>query len=203
MPATKSEASHKRLLARDRRQQLEDAALSCIARGGIRAFTVDQVAAEAGVSRGLIAHHFGSIEGLLVAVYSRMFHQWREIMAHPRPDRLPIEALIDALFGDDLFGRQALTIWLTLWGEIATNPLLGAEHRAQYAGYRDSIMAALTATAKANGRQIDVDPLATGFICLVDGLGVQRCIEPALLSAEDARTACRVYLEPHLGPLAV
>jgi hypothetical protein len=39
------------------------------------------------------------------------------------------------------------------------------------------------------------------FVSLVDGLGLEWCIEPKLLSAKDAREACFKLLEPILGSL--
>jgi TetR/AcrR family transcriptional repressor of bet genes len=190
-----------RLSAEDRRVLLEDAAIACMARGGIRAFTVDRIVTEAGVSRGLITHHFGSMDGLLVAVYARMYRQWIEVMARPHPGLLQIEAVIEALISDELFSRDVLNVWLTLWGEVSNNPSLRGEHRNQYAAYRANIAEAIQEVADQRGLTVDAIALSGGFICLVDGLGVQRCIEPALMTTNDARDACLRYLEPHLGPL--
>lgn len=188
-----------RLSAEERRALLEDAARACMARGGIREFTVDKVVAEAGVSRGLITHHFGSMDGLLVAVYSRMYREWIAAITAPRPGLTRLEALVEALVSPALFSRDVLNVWLTLWGEIANNPVLRAEHRARYSDYRDSIAATLR---EAGPGQTGFDPetLAGAFICLVDGLGVQRCVEPALLSEATARAACWALLTPHLPP---
>lgn len=186
-----------RLSAEDRRAFLEDAARVCIARGGIRDFTVDKIVAETGVSRGLIAHHFGSMDGLLVAVYSRMYRDWIAAISAPRPGLTRIEALIEALVSPPLFSRNVLKVWLTLWSEIANNPVLRAEHRARYGEYRDTIASALRETA-APGSSLDVETVASAFICLVDGLGVQRCIEPELLPEETARAMCWAVLSPHL-----
>lgn len=188
-----------RLSAEDRRALLEDAACACIARGGIREFTVDKVVAEAGVSRGLITHHFGSMDGLLVAVYTRMYREWLAVMDAPRPGLSRIEAMVEALVSPSLFDRDVVKIWLTLWGEIANNPVLREEHRALYGDYRGGIIAALEEEAARNGRQIDAGTVATAFICLVDGFGVQRCVEPALLTEEKARAACWAFLRPHIG----
>ena len=44
------------------------------------------------------------------------------------------------------------------------------------------------------------DSVASAFICLIDGMGVQRVVEPALLSEADARAACWAFLTPHIGP---
>jgi AcrR family transcriptional regulator len=187
-----------RLPAGDRRALLEDAARACIARGGIRDFTVDKIVAEAGVSRGLITHHFGSMDGLLVAVYSRMYGEWIAAISTPRPGFTPIEALVEALVSPALFDRDVLNVWLTLWGEIANNPVLRAEHRARYGEYRETIATALGAAAPP-GSEIDVEAVASAFICLVDGLGVQRCIEPDLMSEAAARSICWAVLSPHLA----
>ncbi|WGV18366.1 TetR/AcrR family transcriptional regulator [Fuscovulum ytuae] len=189
-----------RLSPAERRALLEDAACACIARGGIREFTVDKVVAEASVSRGLITHHYGSMDGLLVAVYSRMYRDWLTVMETPRPGLSRIEAMVDALVSPPLFDREVMNIWLTLWGEIANNPVLRAAHRELYDDYRTSIMKALSDAAKRNGRHIDAETVATAFICLIDGFGVQRCVEPALLSEENARAACWAFLRPHIGP---
>ena len=187
-----------RLSAEDRRALLEDAARACIARGGIRDFTVDKIVAEAGVSRGLITHHFGSMDGLLVAVYSRMYREWIAEIATPRPGFTPLEALVEALVSPALFSRDVLNVWLTLWGEIANNPVLRAEHRARYGEYREILATALREAARP-GSSIDVNTVASAFICLVDGLGVQRCIEPDLLPEAAARSICWALLSPHLA----
>ncbi|MFN0115195.1 MAG: TetR/AcrR family transcriptional regulator [Paracoccaceae bacterium] len=189
-----------RLSPAERRAHIEDAACACMARGGIREFTVDRVVAEAGVSRGLITHHFGSMDGLLVAVYQRMYAEWlAAISAPPRPGQSRLDALIEALVSPALFGRDVANIWLTLWGEIANNSVLKAEHRRLYSGYRELVAAALRESAAANGLRIDEGTVASAFICLIDGFGVQRCVEPLLMSEQDARAACRTFLAPHLG----
>lgn len=188
-----------RLRASDRRALLEDAARACMARGGIREFTVDKIVAEAGVSRGLITHHFGSMDGLLVAVYSRMYGEWIAAIAAPQPGLSRLEGLVEALVSPALFSREVLNIWLTLWGEIANNQVLRAEHRARYSEYRETIATALREAAPP-GSTIDADMLASAFICLVDGLGVQRCVEPDLLPEAAARATCWAFLAPHLAP---
>ena len=62
----------RRYSSETRAAMLVDASLVCLARGGILDFTIDSICREAGVSRGLITHHFGSKDGLLAAVYATM-----------------------------------------------------------------------------------------------------------------------------------
>ena len=192
---------YNRLTSGDRRAALEEAALACMARGGILEFTIDKVCAQAGVSRGLITHHFQSKDGLLVAVYAKMYARSMAAIDAPRPGMARIVAMIEASFAPDMFSREVLNIWLTLWGEIANNPVLQAEHRRQYANYVADVTAALDEIALDRALILDSAALARAFIALVDGLGLQRCIEPRLMTPKSAKEACYALLEPHLGVL--
>ncbi|MGV8985408.1 MAG: TetR/AcrR family transcriptional regulator [Cypionkella sp.] len=190
-----------RLTAADRRTALIEAALACMAEGGISAFTVDRVCTKAGVSRGLITHHFGGMADLLAASYAHIYAQ-----AIPSAAALPhgpqrLSALLDSLFDPAQFNRPALNIWLTLWGAISNTPELAAEHRRQYPVYCQMVAQTLTDEALIRGRQIEADSLAKSLISFVDGLGLQHCIDPESLPAAQARQACTEFLSLHLGPL--
>ena len=69
----KSAPRFTRLPAANRRLTLIAAALDCMAEGGMAGFTVDKVCARAGVSRGLVTHHFGGMSGLLTASYAHLY----------------------------------------------------------------------------------------------------------------------------------
>lgn len=182
-----------RLSPGDRRALLVTAALACIAEGGIRAFTVDRICARAQVSRGLIAHHFGTMSALLAAVYTHIY-----ATSLPPEAEVGILPILDHILAPEVFNRHSLNIWLTLWSEISNSAELGAEHRAQYPRYHAVVAAALT---RSTPRDIDAGRLATSLICLVDGLGLQHCIDPASMPAARARQACLDLLTPHTGPL--
>ena len=61
--------------------RIRDAALTRFARDGVPATTLRGVAADAGVSVGLVAHHFGSKEGLRRAVDHYVVSLFREKLA--------------------------------------------------------------------------------------------------------------------------
>ncbi|MGB8814195.1 MAG: TetR/AcrR family transcriptional regulator [Paracoccaceae bacterium] len=183
----------RRYPAEIRATMLVDAGLACLARGGITAFTVDNICRQANTSRGLITHHFGSKDGLLAAVYARAYQPMLENLAHS-PD---LATLIDQVFAD--YGN--LNVWLALWGQIATNPALQTEHRKNYALYRATVARAIHDLATQRGLNIDAPELATTLIALVDGLWLEHSIDPDQMSPARAKTACRALLEPLLGPL--
>lgn len=204
LPPAPAPARKSRLPPEARRSLLEDAARDCIARGGLRDFTVDKVCARAGVSRGLVIHHFGSMDGLLVSLYTRIYRDWIAALAAPRPGFSRIEALVEALVSPPLFDPEALAVWLALWAEVAANPRLRAAHRQLYGDYRATVAAAIAEAAAQAGRDrpVDTEALAEAFICMADGLAVQRCVEPALLPETRARAICRTLLAPLVGPAA-
>ena len=85
----------------DRRRQLGEAALRCSRRHGNAGVSVRQIAAEAGVTQGLITHHFGEINELVAYAFDIMSEDLlKEILnaveaAQPTP-QARLEAFIAA-----------------------------------------------------------------------------------------------------------
>lgn len=169
---------------------LVEAGLACLAKGGITAFTVDNICRKSGASRGLIAHHFGGKEGLLVAVYAAAYAPLIADLA----EATELQPLLDRLFSPRHFTRDLSNIWLALWGEAAVNTALQAEHRAHYTIFRQSLAAAI---ARKSG-MVDADAMAMTIIALVDGLWLELCIAPDLMSPERARELVDAVLGPEL-----
>ncbi len=64
--------------ARESRRRLLDAATELVAEGGPRAASVQAVADRAGISRGSVAWHFGSKDGLIAEVVEQAFRTAEE-----------------------------------------------------------------------------------------------------------------------------
>lgn len=192
---------YRRYSSAERRAMLIEAGLACLARGGILGFTIDTICREAGVSRGLITHHFKSKDGLLAVIYAEMYSRSLAVFGADA-DRAPsIKDIIEAEFSAEVFNRETMTIWLALWGEVATNSALSDEHHRKYSAYRSGVAEALRLSAAVAGKPIDAESLAVTVIALIDGLWLENCIAPDLMSAESAKAACYEILEPFLGPL--
>jgi AcrR family transcriptional regulator len=69
--ATKESASKERQLSGEKAQRIIDAMRDSVARRGAAGSTFEQVAREAGVSRGLLHYYFGTKERLLIEVVRR------------------------------------------------------------------------------------------------------------------------------------
>jgi len=181
---------------------LVQAGLDCLATGGITAFTVDNICKRAEASRGLIAHHFGSKDGLLAAVYEAAYQPMlRQIDPPDRDDPMPLPELLEVMFDAESHGQGALNIWLALWGEVAVNADLRAAHRRNYGRYRAVVEAAIEEHCHARGLKVDAAAMAATVIALVDGQWLEQCIDPETYDATRARAAARSLLEPVLGPM--
>ena len=188
------------MTSEERRANLIEAALTCMARGGIQEFTVDKVCAEADVSRGLITHHFGSMSGLLAAVYAKMYRDSTTSARAIRSGESRLSVLLNTFFDEGAFSRESFTIWLSLWGQISIDAELRKEHRTKYAEYVKDVATAIDAVANENGRVVDALSLARALICLVDGLGIQHCLDPESMPPDVAEDMCKAFLKPQIGP---
>ncbi len=188
-----------------RRQMLIDAAIRCLAEGGIAAFTVDRISREANVSRGLINHHFDGIAGLLIEVYEAMTQSMlaagRETLFFEGNAEERLASVIDTMFRPPMFSKSSLRAWLALWGEVATNPRLKASHRKSYDAYRKAIGDALREIAGARRLKVDGEALATTVIALIDGLWIEWCLDSSVVSRDTARAAVYDVIEARLGSL--
>jgi AcrR family transcriptional regulator len=193
-----------------RRGMLVTAAMECLAKEGIQGFTIDRICRQAGVSRGLINHYFGSKDGLLVEVYRGSLYEMVSTriacLSKPGPigDITPsarLSAIIDATFTPDFFSRESLRVWLALWGEIASNATLRSVHRDLYGTYRQAIAREIKAIAEARDIELNADNLALSFLALVDGLWLEWCLDDTAVAADETREAALAMLEAHLGPL--
>ncbi|MGI9464391.1 MAG: transcriptional regulator BetI [Aestuariivirgaceae bacterium] len=189
-----------------RKQQLIAAAIDCLAEGGMAAFTIDRICRKAGISRGLISHHFKGKEALLAAAYEVMTRNLDEMasagLASARADpAAALRATIEANFAEAPFDKNQLKAWLAVWGEVANNVRLKEVHRKRYIAYQSSLAAAIAGLATQRRRKVDAEQLATMFIALIDGLWLEWCLDAGMLSRDDAKAACYALLEPYLGPL--
>ncbi len=103
--------------SRQTRRRLLETTIRCLATHGWEASTVGFIAAEAGISRGAVQHHFPTREDLIVAALEHMFAE-RVALLDALPDpggsgAARIHAVVSGLVelvGGDLF-RAALQVW--------------------------------------------------------------------------------------------
>jgi AcrR family transcriptional regulator len=110
-------AAPKQDRSRATRRRLLETTIRCLAEHGWDVSTVGFIAAEAGISRGAVQHHFRTREALIIGALEHMFDQRVALLdGLPEPagtgaDRVHavVTGLVDAI-GGELF-RAALQVW--------------------------------------------------------------------------------------------
>jgi len=165
--------------------------LASLAARGLGAVSVRDVAARAGVSPGLVRHHFGSFGALLVEAYrhvvQRVDAQFDATLdaAGDDPDQR-LAAFLNASFSPALVDRDLLSAWLGFWGLVRSDADAARLHAEAYGAYRDRLAVLLAAAAQARGRMIDVRAGAIGLAAMLDGLWLELCLDPATFTPAEA-----------------
>jgi AcrR family transcriptional regulator len=162
------EAAPRKATREQRRAQFIEATIAVLARNGYGRTTLTDVAAEAGLSHGLIIFHFETKQALLSETLIFLAREYRDNWAMAManaPDRpaAKLEAIIRADFDEAICNTNRLGAWSSLWGEIQGRPLyqeFGVTYDLEFATAIETLCAALVAEggydldAKTVGRSI-------------------------------------------------
>ena len=173
------------------RERLLSAAAHLFAEQGIDAVSVDSVAEAAGRTSGAVYDHFGSKQGLLLALLDGWKDSVRTVLlaevAITDSPRGQLEAVWDRVAGEpgDESGRWAL-LEHELWLRAARDPDVAEVMRERNAEARRFSARQLAGWSAGVGARPTTGPeeLAVLVTALLAGLAMQRRLEPNAVSAE-------------------
>jgi AcrR family transcriptional regulator len=176
---------------REARDELLAAALRVFARRGYREAGVDEIAAEAGYSKGALYWHFsGKEELLMMLLEERIDAPMRDrvaLLASAPPERdMSVEATRE--FARQLEEeREAMLLEREYWTLAIRDPELRARYAERQTQLRDSLAAAL----KARGRHLgtpdltmQAEDVARIVMSIIGGLAVDELVEPGSVRPE-------------------
>jgi AcrR family transcriptional regulator len=184
----------------ERRKALIDAAARSLARQGAGGVSVRTIAAEAGVSPGLVTHHFDGVEPLIAATYRQVSERVGEALgaaaaAAGDDPRARLEAYVVGNFLPPVMDEELLGTWLGLLGLTKSMPLVSAAHAESYAGFRAEIERLLAECGSKGDRRLE----AVAITALVDGLWLELCLDRSVFSPDDAAALARRWIDALLG----
>jgi len=190
-----AERAWRRAPEEERRADLIRATIDCVADGGVAAATVRAVAARAGVSNGLIRHHFDSKEALVQAAYRALMGDMTgtaELAAEGAPaDRLA--RFIAANCRPPVLDGRKLSAWAGFIGPVRTDPEMAAIHKAGYLRFCGLMQPMIARVFVAEGRAVAAVPdHARQIAALIDGLWLEGCLAPDLFAGD---TLARLALD--------
>ncbi|WGY01048.1 TetR/AcrR family transcriptional regulator [Nocardioides sp. QY071] len=183
-PATPSPAPRTRLSPAQRRTQLLDLGVRLLATRSLDELSIDLLAEEAGISRGLMYHYFGGKQGFYEAVVQ---HAADDLYARTAPpeEGEPMERLLASLTGyvDYVVANHAGYRSLVK-GATAGNDSLRAIYETTFAALAERFF-----TADPGGLVIPDTPavrlLIHAWQAMVEDLVLTWCDSPAGLSRDD------------------
>jgi TetR/AcrR family transcriptional regulator, transcriptional repressor of bet genes len=183
-----------------RRQQLIDATLQCLAEFGHSGTTVRLVCSRAGMSPGMVIHHFEGIDDLIATSYAYIGAYVADIfekaMAEAGDDPLNrLRAVVNANFRPPVVDRDKLAVWLACWSLVRTNARIRKTHAMIYRKYRRRLAILIERIARARSLELDVRQTAFGFTAMIEGLWLQLCLEPPRFSVNAASRFAHSWID--------
>ncbi|QAB18818.1 TetR family transcriptional regulator [Leucobacter muris] len=177
-------------LATRRRAEILTGAIRVIARDGVVAAKLKDIARESGVSLGLIQHYFDTRENLVDATFAAMMR----VVSHESAKRVSSD--------DDplrfIFGMNRLHVlgtvgfperwgfWSELWAASGRSDHLREVATQVYQLWARPLEAALHRLADAGRLPQGADPghIAAGMLALMDGLSIRTLAEPDVFTPD-------------------
>src|SRR5690349_20654705 len=129
-----------RQVAEDRQLALIEAAIRSLKRHGHEGLSVRRIAEEAGVSIGLINHHFPNKNALIAEAYRHFNNGLIGGITHavaraPTSARARLRAFFEASFSPPNLDPDVLTVWIVFWAMHRHSSEIQNVHRETYGGY--------------------------------------------------------------------
>lgn len=196
---------YERQVASDRREALVDATIESLKRYGYEGLSVRRIAAKAGVSIGLINHHFPNKDTLVAESYRTFSRRLaanfeRAVAAAGTDPRARLRAYFNAFFSGANIEPQVLTAWVVYWSLVQVSPEMRAVRDEEGRGYGEALGQLLSDLARSRGSApVDLDLTVTGLTALLDGLWLQLCLDPTSIRPRDAAALCDDWVDRVTG----
>lgn len=195
------EARFSRMEPELRKANLIEATLVCLKRHGFQGASIRKISAQAGVSIGLISHHYSGKDELVAEAYmaitGRVMSLLREAMEHATPNaRERLSAFFRASFSAEMLDPQLLDAWLAFWGAVKTAEAINLAHEHSYGEYRAELSKVLNDLAQEEGWDgFDADLAAIGLSALLDGLWLESGLNPGTFTPNQGIQICEAWVD--------
>ena len=189
----------KRKLPAERHGELLGRAVEIIAAEGLSAVTLRKVAADLGVTPGLVSHYFSSAEQLIIAAFREAATaDLAEAQARVGGAGAPsekLDVLLDYVL--DECSVDASALWLDAWSLGRRNAALAEVANALTDEWLTWIADIVRAGQGAGEfRRGDADVSARRVLTMIDGLGAQQVVRA--VPADELKHIARAYVASEL-----
>ena len=173
-----------RLPAEDRRREILSAAMRAFARGGFHGTTIDDIAREAGLSKGAVYWHFEGKRELFFALVDQLLGDFEGELAPPDPTltgRERLERMVNAALSVDVGAPGMAELQAEFMSLATRDPELRERLLASAQGSIQLVVDAISHGVKGGEfRPVDPECVAYGILATLDGLQLSQLLMPEL-----------------------
>ena len=168
-----------------RKAELSQAAFETLVEHGIRNTTLDRVAKRAGVSKGVVLHHFGDKDALFEGVMRRANNLLRdgviELLRHAENPYERLSAVIVGNFADPIFHQEICHAWTSLCADVPYNRQSQRIQTVIHARMRSNLFSALRPIVPEE----QLEPVAFLISTVIDGVWMRASLQEMPMSSRD------------------
>jgi TetR/AcrR family transcriptional repressor of bet genes len=200
-PLSPRKPRFERQLPQERRQALIDATIESLKRYGHEGLSVRRISAQAGVSIGLINHHFPKKDTLIAQAYRHFNSQLvggvrAAALQAPATARARLRAFFRATFSPPNLDRDVLTVWVVFWSLYRHSPEIQKVHGETYREHIDLVRSMLADLAAEAGKfRFSLRLAAIGLTAMIDGLWLEWCLDPGNFRPAEAIALCESWID--------
>jgi TetR/AcrR family transcriptional regulator, transcriptional repressor of bet genes len=183
-----------------RREALIEATLLCLKKFGHDGVSVRRISAAAGVSIGLINHHFPSKSGLIAETYESLALSLQESLRSTAENdalspRARLSRFFQASFAPEFLDPDLFNVWVVFWSMVAHSRQMRSVHDKTYGKYRSILETLLGKLAESGAApKLKLRPAAIGLSALLDGLWVELSLSPDTFKPREAIALCEDWV---------
>ncbi len=164
---------------------------------GYERSTTARIAKAAGLSTGLIHHHFSNKQEILLALAKTLDGLVRQRIKKTRTPRKALHTFIDAhLALGEGASEQAVGCWVALGAEAVFQPEVGEVYRSLIASRRDELLSRLRKVCDDEGRSTrGLDVIAASLLALVEGFFQLAAASPRVIPRGSAAANARAIAD--------
>lgn len=187
-----------------RREQIVQAAFRVATHEGLAQLTMRLVAAEAGLSNGLVFFHFKSKEALLLALLDwllvSLFETWQVSENLSPAERLFAWLQFDFQdLSQDEQGRERLRLFLSYWPLATHDPVIDERIQDALEHSRQTLLPIVEAMIESEPRRfrhVTPEGLVSVVLAMTQGSAMQSLLSNHRVDAEQILSAIRALLLP-------
>lgn len=192
-----------------RREEILRAAFRVAARERLTGLTAQSVAAEAGVSKGLVFFHFGSRDALLLSLLNWLLRT--TVVGPEMPEALegdtPAERMLSAIRRDVEYlprRRDRVELFFDFWVMGTRHPGIQRTIRSALDRYRDAFLPLAQEMVAAEPERYGAAGargVATNVAAFVEGCALRAVLDPMSFDVELFMRTCEAFVgEPQRAP---